>query len=222
MLAGLLLCVALAMALTFELGRRQAGFDGVQAARDRAALQDVIEGHERTERELKTQLAAAEETRLGEVRERSEVAKTIGELQAQVAKLQQEQEFYRGMVAQQLPQTVGMMIEQFRVVPGKGQSQYFLRFTVKPSKNPEQPFAGSLAISLDGEQSGSSASVDLSSVARPRIATIPVSFRYFKTVEQLIELPPDFNPQRVTIEVRPQTKAVAPYRQTFLWSITAG
>lgn len=222
MLAGLLLCVALGLALVFELGRRSAGFDGVQAVRERAALQQTIDDHERTEHELTVQLAAAEEARLGEVRERSEVAKTIGELQAQVAKSQQELDFYRGMVAQQLPQTVGITIEQFRVVPGKAKSQYLLRFTIKPSKNPEQSFTGALAITLDGEQSGSAASVDLGSIARPRLATVPVSFRYFKTVEQLIELPADFNPQRVTIEVRPQTKAVAPYRQTFLWSITAG
>ena len=42
------------------------------------------------------QLAAAEEARVGEGRERAEVARTIGELQAQVARDQQEMGFYRG------------------------------------------------------------------------------------------------------------------------------
>jgi hypothetical protein len=222
MLAGLILCAALGLALTFELGRRQAGFDGVQAARDRAALQDVIDAHVRTEHELKVQLVAAGESRLQELRERSEVAKTIGEQQAQIGKLQQDLDFYRGMVQQQLPQTASITYEQFRIVPGKSKNQFVLRFTVKTVKNPEQSFVGIMAATVDGDQAGSAASIDLSTIARPKVASFPVAFHYFKTIEQTIELPADFNPQRVTIEVRPQTKGVAPYRQTFLWSITAG
>jgi hypothetical protein len=44
------------------------------------------------------------------------------------------------------------------------------------------------------------------------------NFRYFATIEQQVTLPGDFKPERVTIEVRPGRKGVAPYRQTFVWN----
>ena len=41
-------------------------------------------------------------------------------------------------------------------------------------------------------------------------------------IEQPIALPEDFKPDRVTIEVRPGRKGVAPYRRTFVWSVEPG
>jgi hypothetical protein len=45
------------------------------------------------------------------------------------------------------------------------------------------------------------------------------NFRYFAAIEQPVTLPGDFRPDHVTIEVRPGRKGVAPYRQTFVWSV---
>ena len=59
-----------------------------------------IDHLQQAQQQLRVQLAAAEEARVAEVRERSEVARTIGELQAQVERQQQDVEFYRGLVAQ--------------------------------------------------------------------------------------------------------------------------
>ena len=51
-------------------------------------------------RELRTRLAELDTIRIGRAREQAEVARTIGDLQAQVARQAQELAFYRGIVAQ--------------------------------------------------------------------------------------------------------------------------
>ena len=58
--AILLLLTGLAFYVMFELGRYKAGYDALQAAAQRDGLQDQIDKLERTQRELRVQLAAAE------------------------------------------------------------------------------------------------------------------------------------------------------------------
>ena len=99
-LSIVLLLTGLALYVMFELGRFKAGYDAMQAAAQRDALQQQIDQLQRTQHELRVQLAAADESRVADVREHAEVARTIGELQAQVARQQQDVEFYRGLVAQ--------------------------------------------------------------------------------------------------------------------------
>ena len=59
---------------------------------------------------------------MAEVRERSELARTIGELQAQVEHQQQDVEFYRGMLAQPGQQdTVSVGVQQFHIATAAGE-----------------------------------------------------------------------------------------------------
>ncbi|MFT3907185.1 MAG: hypothetical protein QM718_12820 [Steroidobacteraceae bacterium] len=208
--------------ITYEIGRRVAGYDSRMAAQQRDALQEQVDQLQRTQKELRVQLAAADEVRLAQVRERTEVGKTIGELQAQVARLSQDLEFYRGMVTQQSPRTIGLRVQQFRVTGRPEQGGYLLRFTVNRTTSAEQSFSGTLMLSVEGTRAGSAASVDLSSITQPRQTSLALNFRYFTTIEQAIMLPEGFTPQSVTVEIRPAKQAVAPYRQSFIWNVETG
>ena len=81
-LASALLLAAVALYLAFEMGHQQAGFDGIKAAQQRSALQSRIAAQDQTIHELRVQLAAAATSQISEGRERTELARTIGELQA--------------------------------------------------------------------------------------------------------------------------------------------
>jgi hypothetical protein len=218
-LAILLLLVGLAFYVMFELGRYKAGYDALQAASQRDRLQQQIDRLERTQRELRVQLAAAEEARLGEGRERAEVARTIGELQAQVARDQQEMGFYKGLVAQPGQQAAdAVQVQQFRIATLPGEQRYALRFSLSRTQRPEEAVNGTLAITIDGTREGAAASVDLAALTGGK-NELAFNFRYFAAIEQPVTLPGDFRPDHVTIEVRPGRKGVAPYRQTFVWSV---
>ena len=92
------LVVVLGAYLLFEFGRSRAGFDNLAAIRARAELREQLAQRDRTIRELRRMAADYETFRASQDRERSEVARTIGELQAQVARQSQELTFYKGIV----------------------------------------------------------------------------------------------------------------------------
>jgi hypothetical protein len=218
----LALLVVLSLYLAYEFGHYQAGFDGIKAAQERSALQGQIDELNGTLKEQRVQMAAAGAEQTAQARERAEVARTIGELQADVARQQQELEFYRGLA---LPQGAAaaaapVRVQQFQIaVRDEAARQYLLRFSLNRLVRPEEPIAGELAILVDGERNASAASVDLAALTGGSTTLLPFNFRYFASVEQPITLPADFRPQRVTIEVRPGRKGVAPYRQTFVWTV---
>jgi hypothetical protein len=216
--AILLLLTGLAFYVMFELGRFKAGYDALQAAAQRDGLQEQIDKLERTQRELRVQLAAAEEARVSEGRERTEIARTIGELQAQVARDQQEMGFYRGLVAQPgQPAADAVRVQQLRIVTLPGEQHFSLRFSLSRTQRPEEAVNGTVAITIDGTSNGGSSTVDLATLTGGK-SELPFNFRYFAAIEQPVTLPGDFKPDHITIEVRPGRKGVAPYRQTFVWN----
>jgi hypothetical protein len=220
MLASALLLGTVALYLAFEFGRQKAGFDGIQAAQQRSAFENQIVTLQTSMHELQVQLAAADEARISQVRERSEVAKNIGELQAALGRAQQDLDFYRGIanpVAGAKPQPV--RVQQFQVLTTNAAARsYTLRFALNRPTRPEESIAGALGVTIEGERAGAAASIDLASLTNPKLRELSYSFRYFSNVEQPVTLPADFRAERVTIEIRPARKASPPYRQTFVWN----
>jgi hypothetical protein len=227
-----LLLGLVALYAAFEFGRYNGGFDAVRSTTQRAALQTRIDALLGQQHRLQVQLAAAQEAQVSDVRERSEVARTIGELQAQVERQQQNLEFYRGLVAPQQggQPDVPLRMQQFHIVampvvaagasPGAAPAtrQYLLRFTLNRTSQPDKPLSGALAISVAGSQGGTPANLQQAALTGGA-AELPFNFRYYTDIEQPITLPATFKPDSVTIEVRPGGKDVAPYRQTFLWEV---
>jgi hypothetical protein len=218
-LAILVLLGALSLYVAFELGRYKAGYDAMQAAAERDSLLAQIGKLQQSERETRVQLAAAEEGRVAEVRERGELARTIGELQAQVENEQQDVEFYRGVLAQPGQQeTVVVGVQQFHIAPLPGTLKFSLRFSLSRLQRPGEPVNGALGITVDGTRDGVPASVDLAALTGGR-NELAFNFRYTTGVDQPVTLPADFKPDRVTIEVRPERKGTTPYRRTFVWTV---
>jgi hypothetical protein len=205
--------------LTYELGRNQAGYDSLRAAQDRAALTNQISDLQRQQRELRVQLAAASEAQTSQIRERSEVARTIGELQEQLARAQQDLQFYRGIANPQGAQGVQLRVQQFQVaVRSAADRKYLLRFTLNRESRPEELTSGNIGVTIDGARAGSAASVDLASASDMQLKQLPFSFRYYANIELPVTLPVDFKPERVTIELRPARKGATVIRQTFIWN----
>ncbi len=225
MLMALVLLGAVALYLAFELGRKKAGFDGIQAAQERSALNDRIAQLESSAREARIQLAAADAAQVAQVRERSEVARNIGELQAELGRAQQDLEFYRAIANPQAAGTksVPVRVQQFHVlVTDAAAHAYTLRLALNRPIRPEESTAGVLVLTVDGERAGAAASLDLAALTGGKVRQLNYSFRYYFNIEQAISLPADFRPERASIEIRPARQGVAPYRQIFVWNPDAG
>ena len=85
-----LLIGAFGVYVVYELGRYNAGYDRQAVAQQRTELEVQIEHLQKDNRDLRTRLAELDTIRLGRAREQSEVARSIGDLQAQVARQAEE------------------------------------------------------------------------------------------------------------------------------------
>jgi hypothetical protein len=216
-----LVLVLFALYIVYELGRFNAGYDRLEAAQQRTELEVEIERLGKTNRELRTQLAELDTIRIGRAREQAEVTRTIGDLQAQVARQTQELAFYRGIVAQSAV-AVGVKVQQVHITAGNKAQKFVVHIALVRSVRPDTVAVGSVGLSIDGASSdGKATTLDLAALTPGKQKELAFNFRYFENLDQEVALPAGFQPQKLAIEVRSNKKDVAPSSQSFLWSVDA-
>jgi hypothetical protein len=208
-----------ALYVVYELGRYDAGYDRQAVAQQRTELEVKIEHLQKENREMRTQLAELDTFRVGRAHEQAEVARTLGELQAQVAQQSQELAFYRGVVAQG-SSSIGVKIEQLRITATEKPNVFSVHLSLVRSGRAEADTTGTLAISLDGTAAGVARSLDLTALSNGSLRELRYSFRYFQDFDQNLDLPAGFHPEQLQVEVRSAKKDVPALSQSFLWSVT--
>jgi hypothetical protein len=209
-----------ALYVVYELGRYNAGYDRQAVAQQRTELEVRIEHLEKANRELRTRLAEADTIGAGRAREQQEIARTIGDLEAQVQQKSKELAFYRGVVAQGAS-SLGVKIEQLRITAGENPGTYVVHMSLVQSGRSEAPATGSVQLSLDGSAAEGVRTLDLAALTAGRQRELRYNFRYLKTFDQPLTVPPNFKPERLNVEVSSGRRDVAPLSQTFLWSVEA-
>ena len=217
LIAGVLIGV-LALYVTYELGRYNAGYDRQAVAQQRTELEVQIEHLEKANREMRTRLAELDTFRVGRAREQAEVARTMGDLQAQVARQSQELAFYRGVVAQGAA-SVGVKIEQLRITAGAHPASYVVHMSLVRSGRADTPVTGNVQMSLDGTAAQGARTLDLATLTAGRQRELRYNFRYLESFDQELSVPPGFKPERLNVEVSSGRRDVAPLSQTFLWNV---
>jgi hypothetical protein len=204
----------------YELGRYHAGYDRQAAAQQRTALEVRIEHLEKDNRELRTRLAETDTIRAGRAREQAEVARAMGELQAQVDRQSQELAFYRGVVAQNA-NTLGVKIEQLRITAGKRPATFIVHMSLVRSGRADSDASGTVHLSLAGSTDGSARSLDLAALSGGQVRELRYNFRYLQNFDQELSVPLAFKPEQLVVEVQSSRHDVAPLSQTFLWTVEA-
>jgi hypothetical protein len=209
-----------AVYVVFELGRYVGGYDRQAAAQQVSELEVRIEELEKANRLMRTQLAELDTIRLGRSREQAEVARTIGDLQAEVARQSQELAFYRGVVAQSAA-TIGVKIEQVRITSGTRPATYMLHMSLVRSGRADSDASGIVHLSLDGSTEGSTRTLDLASLTGGKVRELRYNFRYLENFDQELSVPLAFTPAQLAVEVESSHHELAPLSQTFVWSVEA-
>jgi hypothetical protein len=215
-----LLVAVFGLYVIYELGRYNAGYDRQAVAQQRTELEVKIEHLEKDNRELRTRLAELDTIRLGRSREQAEVARSMGDLQAQVAKQSQELAFYRGVVAQGAA-SLGVKIEDLRITAAAQAGSYVVHMALVRSGRADALVAGNVQLSVDGELAGGEKTLDLATLTGGRQQSLRYDFRYFQDFEQDLALPPGFKPAHLVVELQSNRHDVTPLSQTFLWSVEA-
>jgi hypothetical protein len=214
--AAVLLGVAVLYA-AFEIGRYDAGFRVVDSVRGALSASARIRSLEAENAKQRGQLEAAEVARRVDQEGYKQVNKSLGDMQSQIARLNQDLSFYRGLV--QPDSVIHVKVQQMQIVPETVAGQYRLKFVLMQTGKPDKEVAGSAAISIDGLQQGKPSNLTFAQVAPSHRVSLAYSFRYFQDYEELIQLPQGFEPTRVGVEIR-SVKDRDPshnFRQAFVW-----
>ena len=109
-------------------------------------------------------------------------------------------------------------VQQLTSRPLPGSQNFALRFSLSRLQRPGELISGALGSTVKGTREGGPVSADLASLTGGK-NELGFNFRYTTGIDQPVTLPADFKPDRVTIEVRPERKGMAPYRRTFVWTV---
>ncbi|MFM7708874.1 MAG: DUF6776 family protein [Gammaproteobacteria bacterium] len=217
---ALIVIVLLAfLAATYAVGRWHAGFDARRALDARSASEAALRERDATIVELRRQVAELDTLKAAQERERQEVSKTIGELQAEVARQSQQLDFLRGVVAGGAAPAPSVAIRELRVVPAPTGGRYLLRIALARPGRPEREVTGSVRITVEGQRNGRLARLELREVSPSRAPQLTYRFLYFENLEQELVLPTGFQPERVLVEVLPAERGAAPVTRTLLWAV---
>jgi len=206
------------LAGVYAIGRAQTAFDGRAALADEAGLRAALTAREAEVAKLRREAAELDTLKVAQERERQEVSRTIGELQAEVARQSQQLELLRGVVGRAGP-PAEVTIRQVRVIASAAPGRYRLRIALAQPGRPDRTVAGSVRVGIEGQRGGRTARLDLREVTAQRVAQLSYRFQYFENIEVEIALPSGFSPERVVVDVRPAGRNVPPAAQTVLWSI---
>jgi hypothetical protein len=215
------LLAAFALYVIYELGRYDAGYDRLAVAQERSELEAAIEHLKEDNHELNLRLAEIDTQRIGWAREQAEVSRTIGDLQAQVARQAQDLAFYRGVGAQTATASLGVSIQQLRIGATAEPARFRVHLTLVRSVRADDVVNGSAVFQLDGEAQGREETLGLAALTAGAQRELPYSFRYYQNLDQEITIPQGLRPERLSIEVRSSRKGIAPLSQTFMWTVDA-
>src|ERR1700724_3240307 len=136
-LMGLAVLLALGVLYAaFELGRYDAGFRVVDSVRGAFSASARIRSLEAANEKQRSQLEAAEVARRVDREGYKQIERSLGDMQSQIARLNQDLSFYRGLV--QPDSIIHVKVQQMQIVPETPPGQYRLKFvlmqTGKPAK----------------------------------------------------------------------------------------
>lgn len=200
---------------TFEFGRYDAGYRIVASVRAELAQSAQIRALHAENSALRTELAAAEVARRVDKEGYAQVARSLGDMQSQIARLTQDLAFYRGLV--QPDSIVRVKAQQMQIVPGSAPGQYHLKFVLMQVGKASGSVGGYVVLTIDGMRGAKHETLSLAQVSPAHDANLPYSFKYFQNYDEALTFPAGFQPTRIGVELHAGKDSRHGYRQAFAW-----
>jgi hypothetical protein len=199
----------------FELGRYDAGFRVVDEVRGALMANSRIRALQADNDRLHLQLEAAEVAQRVDHEGYAHVERSLGDMQSQIARLNQDLSFYRGLV--QPDSLIHVKVQQMQIVPQAAAGQFQLKFVLMQTGKPDKEVTGNAVISIDGLQQGKPVKLTFAQASANHRVSLAYSFKYFEEYAEPLSLPPGFEPTRVGVEIHSSKDAAHSFRQAFVW-----
>jgi cell division protein FtsB len=142
-------------------------------------------------------------------------------VQAELADLREQLAFYRNVVDPG-ERKRGLHIQSFTIEPGSRANQF--RFNLVAAQVAKNYFdvSGVVDLEIRGSNQAGAETVDWKRLAINGADKPVFSFKYFQSIEGLIQIPDGFKPESVVVQLVPDNKNQRSVRQTIEWPIDAG
>ena len=156
----------------------------------------------------------------------SQVSVDLDDLQSQIAELNEELAFYRGIMSPSDGRS-GLQIKAVQISPGSDSGAFSLRLILVQAGRHDTRVQGGVDLSVVGESidADNDQSVDPMTINMSQLTgetdKLRYSFRYFQILDRDISLPVGFRPDTVEVSLSGGRKADA-VTASFPWQITGG
>jgi nitrogen fixation-related uncharacterized protein len=200
----------------FEWGRKAGGYDRLEATREKAELRQEVGRLEAANDDLARQLAVLETAQKVDGQAYGQVSAELDDLQSQIAELQKELAFYRGIMSP-ADGREGLQIQTLQLSDNGGEGRYQLKLVLIQAGPQNKRVQGAVNVALVGPRSGAAEPrrLNLAEVAADA-DDMKYSFRYFQVLERDFVLPEDFLPAEIEVNIKPSSKG-DPVVAAFPW-----
>jgi hypothetical protein len=207
--AAVVVVLATAGYLLFESGLNYAGTALADMAAERAALQARLTKVREANSELRQQLAILERSSEIDRLATLEVRNEFAALTTEMLELRKELDFYRGIVSPK-DNMSGLNIQSFELQPAARDRHYEFSIMLTQMRRNERYVRGVVEMEVAGIEDGIDKILPFARVAVGDSKALKFKFRYFQGFEGEIAIPEGFEPQRVTVRLKPSGKGQPP------------
>ena len=150
--------------------------------------------------------------------ERAQTARQLAQLQSQLAREAQDAAFYRAIASGSGDAVVA--IQRLRIQAFEQPRHFRLTLVLSRPLGRQDTVTGRGTLRLSGRQGGQSVSYGLGRLSVDKSVDWAFNYQYIHKIELDLELPEGFEPDRVTIDLRPDRAGQRGLRQAFLWQST--
>lgn len=131
---------------------------------------------------------------------------------AQISASERDLRVYKDLLSPSVKTNpLGISFGVFTVLPLKDSGHFSYSLTVQKLSTKEADFSGTLEFRIIGQQNGKTLQLSLYQVSsQVTVPSIPLSFKYFQTLEGDMTLPSGFTPQNVELVVKTLDKKAPP------------
>ena len=140
---------------------------------------------------------------------------TLREKEIQLSKLNEELVFYRSLLAPENAAS-GVEVRDFNL-RASGTSEYHYDFLLTQSSRNNRVAKGKVNVTIDGKQGDIMRRIKVTDIKMSNGKSLIYSFKYFQRLNGVFELPKDFKPQQVLVEVAPSSQSKPPMQLSYTW-----
>ncbi len=214
-LVSILAAVSVAWAF-YELGASGIDFPFEDNQKSMAEMRIDLGKANKDIKHLRKEVARLTRSTQVELQAAEQIKQTLREKELEILKLTEELVFYRSLLA---PEKVnaGVEVRDFNLRTA-GQSEYYYDFLLTQSSLSKRVAKGKVNLVIDGKRDGVMHRIELLDIASATGDAMNYSFKYFQRLNGAFELPKNFQPKNLLVEVKPATKSKEPIQISYSWN----